>query len=241
MLPMPAKITPQPKTFYFLPALLPFIFYLLTFDSYAAPCYGTKMPAKNELFAGIQSYTIFKRYLEHESGKLRSTQEFLSFSYGISDWLSLNLKGGAGYIKAHPKAGDEVDYPTYFGGGYGLRLSLFEQENIKAVLGFQHISIHPKTVSLSGKKHKAVLDDWQFSLLGSYQLKKITPYLGARWSRTGYIHWADGERELVRSDLTKDIGVILGIDLPVAENIWLNLEGSLLDSQAVALSLNYRF
>ena len=35
------------------------------------------------------------------------------------------------------------------------------------VLGFQHISIHPHKSHQNGIKRKAVLDDWQFSLLAS--------------------------------------------------------------------------
>jgi hypothetical protein len=88
-------------------------------------------------------------------------------------------------------------------------------------------------------KHKAVLDDWQFSALVSYNLKKITPYLGSRWSRADYIHWVNGERDRVKSDLTKSFGLIFGFDLPVTKRVWLNLEGQFLDSEALAFSLNY--
>ena len=208
---------------------------------YAAPCYGTKMPAKKELFMGLQSRYIFNRYLEHEAGKIRSRQEFLLLSYGVSDWLAIDLKGGSGNIKQHPGNADELDYPTYLGGGYGFRLKLYTSENLKAVFSFQHISIHPETVSVAGQKHKAVLDDWQFSTLLSYDFKKITPYLGVKWSRLDYIHWIDTQRDRVRSDLTKSIGLIFGLDMPVSKNIWLNLEGELLDSEALSLSLNYKF
>lgn len=217
-----------------------FIFSLGT-TTYAAPCYGTKMPQKNKIFVGAQTHSIFKRYLKDQQGKLSSWQHFFLLSYGVFDWLSLDLKGGAGYIKQHPVGSDELDYPSYMGGGYGFRLKLYEAKNIKAAFGFQHISIHPESIHVGANKHKAVLDDWQFSSLVSYDFKKITPYLGARWSRVDYIHWLDGNRKRNKSDLAKSIGLIFGFDLPINKNCWLNAEGQFLDSQAMAISLNYSF
>ena len=223
--------------------LLFFIIFLFCFVSItqAAPCYGTKMPGKKEISVGFQTHSIFKRYLKDQLGKLRSLQHFLLLSYGAYDWLSIDLKGGGGCIKQHPCASNELDYPAYLGGGYGFRVKLYDAKNTKAVFGFQHISIHPKTISLGADKHKGVLDDWQFSCLVSYDFKKITPYLGIRWSRVDYIHWINGERKLEKSDLTKSVGLIFGFDLPVSNNFWFNIEGQLFDSEAAALSANYSF
>lgn len=207
----------------------------------AAPCYGTKMPKKNQIFAGVQSYTVFKRYQEHQQGKMRSQQEFLLVSYGICDWLSIDLKGGAGYIKQHPQGVDELDYPSYMGGGYGLRVRVFEKDKFKSVFGFQHISVHPYSINIGPVKNKAVLDDWQVSLLGSYEFKYATPYVGMRLSRMDYIHWIDGVRNRVKSDGSKSVGIILGIDIPFIKNSWLNIEGSLNDAEAVATSFNMSF
>ena len=223
--------------------LLFFILSLFCLSSVAqaAPCYGTKMPGKKDIFAGLQTHSIFKRYLKDELGKLRSLQHFLLLSYGVYDWLSIDLKGGAGYIKQHPMGSDEIDYPSYLAGGYGFRLKLYDAKKTKMVFGFQHISVHPKSIYLADVKHKAVLDDWQFSCLASYDFKKITPYLGIRWSRVDYIHWINGDRKLWQSDLSKSTGLILGFDLPVSSRFWFNMEGQLFDSKAVALSANYSF
>ncbi|HPT07000.1 MAG TPA: hypothetical protein PLO85_02500 [Candidatus Omnitrophota bacterium] len=207
----------------------------------AASCYGTKMPQKNQFFAGGESYVVFKRYQEHQQGKMRSAQEFLLVSYGIFDWLSIDLKGGAGYIKQHPHGIDELDYPTYMGGGYGVRLRVFEKNAIKSVLGFQHISIHPYSINIGPIKHKAVLDDWQVSWLGSYEFRYATPYIGTRLSRMDYIHWVDGVRNRVKSDGSNSVGLILGITVPLIKNSWLNVEGSLFDAEAVAASVNVGF
>lgn len=214
---------------------------ILTPVCYGAPCYGTKMPKAKEFFTGAQNYTIFKRYLEKDFGKLRSTQTFMLVSYGAFDWLSIDLKGGAGNIKQHPLGSDEIDYPSGFAGGYGFRLRIYEAKGAKFVGGFQHISAHPPKVKLGDIDQEAVLDDWQVSFLFSRSVLNITPYIGSRWSKTDYIHRVESNRRRKRSDLTKNIGLILGVDVPLSKKIWINLENQFLDSEAFAFSLNYSF
>ena len=162
-------------------------------------------------------------------------------SYGAYDWLSIDLKVGAGSVKQRPTTSAEVDYPANFAGGYGLRLKLYDKENTRAVLGFQHISIHPHSVHLGSVKNMAILDNWQFSFLVSRDIFKITPYLGSRWSRVDYIHRTGPDRKRVMSDRTKSIGLIVGLDIPFAKEAWVNLEGQFLDSEALSLGLNYNF
>jgi len=229
------------KNFKFWVVVFTFTFLLLPFYCYAAPCYGTKMPEKKKFFMGLQTHAIFKRYLEDEYGKVRSFQNFLLISYGVYDWLSIDLKGGAGNIKQHPLGSDEVDYPSNFAGGYGFRLKLYDGKKIKTVFGFQHISVHPKSIHLGTVKNRAILDDWQVSLLASRDFKKITPYLGTRWSRIDYIHTVADSRKRKMSDSTKSIGFIFGLDLPLTKKAWLNFEGQLFDSEAVAFSMNFSF
>lgn len=210
----------------------------------AAPCYGTRLPGKGSFVAGTQTYVIFKRYLEAQYGQLRSAQHFLLLSYGICDWFSIDLKGGAGNIKQNPRTSDEIDYRSNFAGGYGYRLKFYDNEKVRAVFGFQHISAHPKssdTGSAGQTRNKAILDDWQYSLLVSCSWGALTPYAGTRWSRLDYIHNVEGTRKRRMSDLTKDIGLIAGLDYAFGERLWVNLEGQFLDSEAVAMSLNWAF
>ncbi len=213
----------------------------LTPVCYGAPCYGTKMPKAKEFFIGAQNNSIFKRYLENDFGKLRSTQAFMLVSCGIFDWLSIDLKAGAGNIKQHPLDSAEIDYISGFAGGYGFRLRIYESKDVKFVGGFQHISVHPRGINVGAIKHEAILDDWQFSFLVSRAFAKIIPYIGTKWSRTDYIHRVDGNRKRRMSDLTKSIGLVLGLDLPIAKKMWINFEGQFLDEQALAFSLNYSF
>jgi hypothetical protein len=199
------------------------------------------MPDKNKIFMGLQSHNILKRSLEGDYGKLRSTQEFFLLSYGVFDWLSIDLKGGCGNIRQRSPGSDRLSYPTFMGGGYGFRLKVYGQERIKTVVGFQHISIHPRRIYVGSVKHKAVLDDWQVSALASYDFKSVTPYLGVKWSRCDYIHWQDGERNRVKSASGKSVGLALGLDIPFAKQFWVNLEGQFIDTEACSFSLNYGF
>ena len=217
------------------------LLFVFVSQAQAAPCYGTRMPAKNKFFAGLQNYTLFNRYLENEAGEMRSTQYFFQLSYGVSDWISVDLKSGLGNIKQNPQTRAELDYPSNFAGGYGFRVRLLDQEKIKAVVGFQHISVHPRSIQLGEDKHQAVLDDWQVSLLASYDLNSLVPYIGTRLSRVDYIHWNVGDRKRIMSDLTKCVGLIVGADLSLNDRTWLNIEGQLIDSEALAVSLNFAF
>lgn len=240
---MPIKINLKTEKLKDLKTVFWFFGYLVFWCSltYAAPCYGTKLPQKKEFFGGFQTHAIFKRYLEDEYGKLRSAQHFFLLSFGVYDWLSIDLKGGAGNIKQHPLGTDEVDYTSNFSGGYGFRLKFYEREKLKMVFSFQHISTHPKSTHLGDVKNRAILDDWQWSLLASYDFKKFTPYLGTKWSRVDYIHWVGDQRKRRMSDLTKSIGLVMGLDIPLVKKFWLNLEGQLLDTEALAVSLNFNF
>ena len=221
--------------------ILLLVVFLAPASSYAAPCYGTKMPVKGEFFSGLEAYLLFERDLEADQGKIRSTQSYFLISYGIFNWLSLDLQVGVGGIKRYGAANDNIDYGAKFDGGYGFRVKLYEKEKVSFVGGFQHVSVHPFTVKLNNKKYKAVLDDWQFSLLGSYDFSVITPYIGTRLSRTDYINWIDNNRKRHMSDTGKCVGLITGADIPVAEKMWVNVEASFFDSEALALSLNAKF
>ncbi len=208
----------------------------------SAPAYGPRMPQRGKFFCGFQNYTLLRRNLEGRNGRMRSVQDFFLLSYGVNDWLSIDLKGGAGLIKQHPCDATEIDYPTYMGGGYGFRIKLMENSRYatKVIFGFQHISIHPKHIQINGVKYKAVLDDWQFSLLLSKDTGKFTPYLGTKWSRADYINWQDNHRNRIKSDLTHSVGLIVGIDLPARDNTWINLEGHFVDETAFSFAVMFR-
>jgi hypothetical protein len=207
---------------------------------YSAPCYGTKMPEKGEFFSGLEGYYI-ERGLEKSQGRIKSLQNFLVISYGISEWFSIDLKIGPGAIKRYDAPQDNVNYRPRFDGGYGFRIRLFEKDKARLVGGFQHISVHPFTANLNGKKYKSVLDDWQGSMLASYDFSCITPYAGLVVSRTDYINWIDNNRKRHMSDTDRLAGLVLGSNVNITDKMWLNIETSLFNSKSLALSLNARF
>jgi len=221
---------------------LSFLIYFCTVNfCFAAPCYGTRMPDNQQFTVGLQTHSVLERDLIDQNGEMSSLQNFVLISYGILDWLCLDMKGGVGNIKQQSPGVERIDYSAYLGGGYGFRMRLYEYEKTKIVFGFQHISIHPHKTHKNGIKRKAVSDDWQFSLLASHDFPIITPYLGTRWSRMDYILWINGERSRIKSDLTKSIGLVIGADIPIDDRIWLNLEGNFFDAEAFAVSLNFNF
>lgn len=215
--------------------------YRLSTELSAAPCYGTRLPEKHKAFIGLQSHSLFKRDLEDNFGEIRSNQYFFLLSYGLLDSLSIDLKGAAADIRHRPADGSEVDYSAGFAGGYGLRVKLIDCGKTRMVFGFQHISVHPKGKELNGLKNWVILDDWQASVLASYDFKGFTPYLGTRWSRVDLIHKDSNQRLRKMSEPSKSYGLILGLDLAFTEKIWLNLEGSFFDSESLSFSVNYKF
>jgi hypothetical protein len=216
-----------------------FLFYFCSFAlSYAAPAYGPYMPHQKQFFGGFQSYYVSNRTLEEDFGKMRSLQDFFLISYGVFDWLSLDLKGGLGNVWQRG-GGPDINYHTFLGGGYGFRLRLYDKDQTKVVFGFQHISIHPyDRKSVNGSKNKVVLDDWQFPLLVSHEFFSLRPYIGVRWSWMNQIHWTNDVR---KQETSKGTGMVVGTDIPLNSRIWLNVEGQFFDATAVSVSINFSF
>jgi hypothetical protein len=216
--------------------------FILSSSAVAAPAYGTKMPQAKQIFWGFQTYSILSRDLNKDHGDLKSQQEHVLLSYGVTEWFTLDLKASLGTIESDPYIGSNIKYKTpVWGGGYGFRIRLLDRGPWKAVGGFQHISIHPKTVKANGEKHNAILDDWQGSALVSYTLKKFTPYTGFRYGTTDYIHRIDNDADRVYSPESRRVDAVLGLDIPVSEKVWINLEGAAGAGEAVAASVNFHF
>ena len=218
------------------------ILMLSTSQVFAAPAYGTRMPERNKFFGGLQYYQIFERDLNNDNGNMKSSQEHILLSYGVTDWFSLDLKASMGTIEHHAIDGTKVKYDRpLWGGGYGFRVRLYESGALKVVGGFQHISIHPRTVKRNGEKNNAILDDWQGSALVSYDLKKFTPYTGLRYGATDYLHRLNNDANRVYVDEDRRFDAVLGVDVPLNEKVWINVEGAFGGGQALATSVNFKF
>lgn len=220
------------------------LFVLISFTnlSHAAPVYGTRMPAKGKFYGGVQTHAVFDKKLEGIHGEMATTQHFIMLSYGLTDWLSIDLKAGVGNIRQHPDAGEKLGYASRFAGGYGFRIKAYEKNDVRAVVGFQHISVHPWEDWTGGNKYQAIVDDWQASAVVSYDLGRMTPYAGLKAGRMDYTYWVDeDERNRVKSDETRMIGLALGIDVDISQDIWLNVEAQVGDVEALVAGINVKF
>jgi hypothetical protein len=222
--------------------LLLLMFLGTTVIAMSAPAYGTKMPQKGEVFWGLQHYAILDRDLNKDHGSMQSQQDHVLLSYGVADWFTLDLKWTRGDITHIDQDGTKIkyDHPVW-GGGYGFRVRLYENGPVKVVSGFQHISVHPRTVKRNGEKNNAILDDWQGSALVSYAFRKFTPYTGLRYGTTDYIHRLNNDADRVYSPESRRMDAVLGADIPLTSRVWVNVEGAFGGGKAVATSVNFKF
>ena len=201
------------------------------------------MPAKKEAFWGLQDYYVRRRDLANDLGSVRSVQNYLTVSYGLTDWLSLDLKASLYSTFRHdPSSGDRMAYKDpVWGGGYGFRIKAYESGPLKSVVGFQHFSIHPKTVKANGEKNNGILEDWQGSALVSYDMKYFTSYIGPRYTLMDYIHNLDTSRKMIKSVEGRRLGLIAGVDIPVNDRVWVNLESDWQDGGSFTAGILCRF
>lgn len=209
---------------------------------FAAPTYGTHMPSQNKFHIGVQTHAVLENKLEGIHGEYQSLRQFVQLSYGLKDWLSLDLKAGSGNVIYYPDAGPKISYASGFAGGYGLRVKMYDADRIKVVGSFQHISVHPPSESVGSDKYDAILDDWEGSVLASYAWQHFTPYMGVKVGRRDYTFWVnEHDRNRVKSDETKMVGLVLGMDFDIDDNAWINVEAQMFDVEAISVSVNFRF
>ncbi|MFC1624448.1 hypothetical protein ACFL28_03970 [Candidatus Omnitrophota bacterium] len=209
---------------------------------YAAPAYGTHMPEVNKWIAGLEGSFIIDRDLDNDEGASSNDRYFLTLSYGIFSWLSFDGKIGVGNVDWDRNAGDNLNYSTNFAGGYGFRIKGYENEEwgVKSAIGFQHISVHPDPKNQGGVKNESIIDEWQGSFVVSKDAGNFVPYMGARYGTLDFIRRTNEvDRKRITSDET--FGVIVGSDYWLNERTKLNLEGTFLDGEELAIGISYDF
>jgi len=208
----------------------------------AAPCYGTHMPEKKKISLGLEYNFVIKRDFQHDNGRVKNPDQFFTLSYGLFDWLSIDLKGGSGKITYKDSQYGDEEFSTSFSGAYGFRVRLYEnsEKKIKIVAGFQHISVHPRSVDTPAGRYKVVVDEWQGSVLGSAAFRQFTPYFGVKYGTYDLIRWIDdANRKRYKSE--DNLGLVTGLDFNISKNLRLNTEFGFLDGQAASVSLNLDF
>ncbi|NLE65227.1 MAG: hypothetical protein GX606_04865 [Elusimicrobia bacterium] len=209
----------------------------------ASPTYGPTMPTPKQAFWGLQHYSVLGRTLDNDLGKIESRQNFLTLSYGIREWLSLDLKWSLhSRFRNQEGPSGEVEFEDpVWGGGYGARVRVFEDGPWKGIVGFHHTSIHPRTLKANGVKRNGIWEDWQVSGSLSYEWGHFVPYAGLLWSTADEIIRIDKERNRIKSDPDRNWGVLTGLNILLTPRTFLNLEVDWRDDAAVACGLHVRF
>lgn len=221
---------------------------------YASPLYGPKMPERGKWYTGFETNLVFGRDMHKGLGSAESCQYFYNASYGIYDWFSFDGKLGVGDFEFDTRDLGRLDYNFGFSGAYGVRFKVYnnEEEKLKAILGFQHISIHPPKRELNGVKYAAIWDEWQISFLVSKDLWKLEPYLGMKISQLYIIRKDTLQDDWAWNGARDHFGILVGSSVDLSDiyvpigyrhflrNWFLNLEARFIDETAFEVALSYK-
>lgn len=138
--------------------------------------------------------------------------------------------------------------------GIGSRAILCEWWNASLGLGGRYSSCHYRSASLTSNGASQPTagshfkwKEWQINLDISYKIHFFTPYIGTKYShaRTSLTGFAVPiSSSLARSNSFKNrdpVGLYLGCTISNGKYFMLNLEGRLIDEEAVTVSCDFRF
>lgn len=213
---------------------------LLGSYAFAAPIKGPYFLKKAQFEVGIEANIIFRRDIEDITTKIKSNQYFYCMSYGLLDWLNIEGKFGTGDINDDQYNNQKFYYNYNWGGGYGLRLKIYEDQNIKIISGVHHVSIHPDpNKNTDNLTHRAILDETQFDTIIACVGERLSPYLGAKVSHTRLIRRIDSQRATLKQE--ENYGLALGFDYMLKENVRFNFESRFIDEYALTCGLTRIF
>ena len=209
--------------------------------AYAIPVDGPEMPEKHKWLWGSQADFIFKRRVTGVEGRVESNQYFITGSYGLLDWLSLDGKIGAGNVGFGPDNSGRIDYDYGFAGGDGFRIRVYgdEEKGLSVITGFQHISVHPPAENIDGERHSVIWDEWQGSSIIAKKMGNSTIYLGPLFSEGDIIYKVSGAR--IRLKPEERWGGVIGIGCSIKENLQLYLEGRFGGEEGISGGITFRF
>lgn len=212
-------------------------------DLSAAPSNGTRFPAGGKVEVGYEYNAMFKSPLSHSFGDLKTQDHFYTMSFGICDMLVLDGAAGLGDVTEKNGKLPQLDYNTGFAGGYGFRVKAFEnkQWGLRAIVGGQHICVHPQARSIANDKYEAILDDWQVSGIVAKDFKSITAYAGIKGSDCQLIYRLNKhDRKRVSAD--SHIGLITGAEVYLFDRkARIGVEGRFFDETAFTTSASWLF
>ncbi|MBU4376692.1 MAG: outer membrane beta-barrel protein [Candidatus Omnitrophica bacterium] len=188
-------------------------------------------------------------------------QIMLKPSYGLFDNLDVYAKLGIAdyevnadnYVGNAKYADDKIDSDTNFAYGFGLK-GTYELGNDWLIgCDFQYLrSKHEAKVteavvggsSSSATYKKRVIQEWHIAPYIAKRIDDLTPYLGVRYSdmeleikSPSESGWTDDHKY----EADDNVGVFLGTDYKISENLTLNLEGRFVDETAMSFACTYKF
>ena len=215
---------------------------IMVFSSnvYAVPLEGPYFLKKNQWSFGFSANVIYRRDIESITTNIKSSQFFYCLYYGIFDWLSFDGKFGTGDIADDQYSNQKFYYNYNWGGGYGLRLKVYENDDLRMTWGVHHISIHPDpNKNTDNLTHRAILDETQFDATVALRGDKFSPYFGAKISYARLIRRIDSERATLKEE--ENWAIALGFDYMIKNNIRFNFESRFVDEYALTCGVNYIF
>ncbi len=148
----------------------------------------------------------------------------------------------------------EMETDPHFLWAFGGRSIIYERGKTVFGLGGRYTSSnsHPKSVSSNGTAESVVGSRvewraWQINFDISYKIDWFIPYIGAKYlnGQTLLKNFSIPiSQELVGSDTFKNrdpVGLYLGCTLSSGKYFMLNLEGRLIDEEAITVSTDFRF
>ncbi|MCM8781909.1 MAG: hypothetical protein NC828_02520 [Candidatus Omnitrophica bacterium] len=215
---------------------------LLCINCFAAPLYGPDMPRRGQWYIGFETNLVSKRDMRKGLGEAETDQYFYNASYGLYDWFSFDGKLGGGDIEFDTKEAGHLDFDLGFAGAYGARFKIYndEAEKIRAIFGFQHISVHPPKEKVGSVEYRAIWDEWQFSLLLSKAIRQFEPYLGIKASQLNIIRKDNFEDAWAWNGSRRHFGIVTGSKIDIFKNCYLDLEGRFIDETAFSAALSWQ-
>jgi len=217
------------------------LLFLFCSIAWTIPSEGNFLPSFHKSIWGVQFNQILRRDFTKVKGKASTTQYFIKSSFGLTERLFLDGKIGWGNVEFNRENATQIDFPTNFAGGYGLRYLLYEdtRAGLRSIFGFQHISCHPLKTELNGVDYRVIWDEWQGSWLLIKQWPRSAFYFGPQYSTTQLKYKVDTFRRRLKTE--NCWGAILGVDYKLTKDINFNLETRLFNEWGLNLGVSHQF
>ncbi len=188
-------------------------------------------------------------------------QAMLKVSYGLLEDLDVYVKLGVadyegeaeGYVSGVKATDEKLSTDMDFAYGFGLK-GICDLGN-DWLLGYdlQYLrSKHKAKVTqttilgaIDSTEYKSgVIQEWHIAPYVARRINNFTPYLGVRYSDVemklkspAESGWLDN----IKFESDNNVGVFVGTDYKLGENLVLNLEGRFIDETAMSFACTYKF